>query len=230
MMKKILLFMSLIASVSLPAQQNTTLILKDHSGSIQHSQKQLAKEQQLLKTILLKQVQSSGDQVVFSYLYRNTASVSNEKLMVLEIPEKFSDQSSRVQLFSFSFIAQVIEALESNQPRSDQTRILESIPRMLKWSQENLQVVILSDLLEYSPQRKLNSLKSREDAISKAKADVAFLIDRYAISSSDNSIQIDCYLPVCMMENEEKYQYLSFYWDIVFTAFFPNMNLNFHTL
>ena len=171
--------MSLIASVSLFAQHSTTLILKDHSGSIQHFGEQLAKEKQLLKTILLKQVQSSGDQVVLSYLYRNTASVSNEKVMMLEIPEKFSDQTSRVQLFSFSFIAQVTQVLESNQPRSDQTRILESIPRMLKWSKDNLRVVILSDMLEYSGQRKLSNLKSREDAISKAKSDVQYLIDRY---------------------------------------------------
>lgn len=224
------------------AQTTTTLIFKDHSGSIQPSADQVKTEAMILKTILLKTVKQKGDRIIISYLYRNTNSVSNTKELVFDpsigntdATDKLAQARAKSQLMKakFGFINRVGQTLWTDEMKSDQTRILEALPKIGSYLKEggNVHVVFLSDMLESSPRRELLSIRSKEGAEAKAKQDVSQIMTDFDLTASSYPhLTIDCYLPLVMMERTQALQFVPYYWKTVFSHLFGTQNLKFHTL
>lgn len=222
--------------------QNRILIFKDHSGSIRPSSTQVQKEENVLKSILLKAVQKKGDAIVISFLFRNTASVSNEKVLVFNpLLSNATDKdemakaraTSQLMKAKFSFINQVLKALQTSEVKSDQTRILEALPKIDSYLKQggNVHVIFLSDLLESSPRREMLSLRSKEDAEAKAKQDVSQIMTDFDLTASSHpNLKVDCYMPVAMMERTNAFQFVPYYWKTVFGHLFGMQNIKFHTL
>lgn len=223
--------------------QTTTLIFKDHSGSIQPTQEQIAKEKNIVKQTLLETITQSGDKVVISYLYRNTNAISNKKELVFTPPappkkdmtslEKTRYQASFTQA-KFRYINHVEKALETDQPKSDQTRILEALPKIASHLEQKnvVRVLMLSDMLESSDRCELSrALHSKQDAEKKAKKHVLQIMTDFDLQASNHpTLQIDCYLPVEIMESGQVFQLLPYYWAEVFRYLFGTEQLKFHTL
>lgn len=241
--KTLILLATLFIGVESSAQQNVILICKDQSGSVQPTEIQQAEEDALLKKHLIEHIKQPGDAVVLSYLYKNTASVTNERVFTWNSPKlSNSDQSDELktardrssQLKSrFGFVNRVVETVKTYQPKSDETRILEALPRLVKWVEksENVQIIFLSDLIEYSPRRKLLNLNSKQEAEDKAKADIDAIVKDFHLSPSNcPGLMIDCYLPVELMDNRATFQFIQYYWQVVFEQLFQTYNVKFHTL
>ncbi len=236
--KTIILCIILLAvSRSITAQQQKTiLVLKDYSASIDSTDATQIKEDALLRTVLVKEIQNVGDQVVLSYIFANSGSVVNEKTLVFSMPKSKGNkamQRSKSLKYKLAFINSVITALKSDEPRSNQTRILASLPRIAYWSDksEGLRVLLLSDLLEASPRRVLDDLTSKGDAQQKADIDAQALIKDFHLKSShNNDLIIDAYIPLEMMHTAAGLEFIHYYWRKVFSQVFPSSTLNFHTL
>ncbi|MGH1387875.1 hypothetical protein [Kordia sp.] len=231
----------LVFSMGLQAQRNTVLIFQDYSGSVKANENHIAKQKTVLKTILLKHIQKPNDRVIVSYLFHNSASVTNQREFVFENPTKreaktkveTTRQKSQLLRAKFRFITNVLQAFETRQKRSHQTRILEAIPKIhaLAGDKDTLKIIFLSDMLESSPRRELSRINSKLDAETKAKYDAQRIINDFGISKVKYpNITIDCYLPLGMMENQTAYQFLNFYWTTVFKIVFDTENLKFHIL
>ncbi|QMU65999.1 MAG: hypothetical protein GKR88_18085 [Flavobacteriaceae bacterium] len=202
-MKKIPIIISIFWVFSLNAQ--TTLIFDDKSGSVKPTAEQIKKRETILKKMLLQRINSSDDQVILSYLQKNSGNIANSK---------------------------VLNVFKTEVPKSNETHILASIPRIFEELQlsGNLQVIYLSDMLEYSPRRKLY-LRSKSEAEKKGIVDANNIIKDFGLSkSSYPDLQVDCYLPVSMTNQATTFSYISYYWKTVFLTIFQTKNIKFHTL
>jgi len=242
-MKTLRLCIALCVCFSMQSHaQHTTIFFLDHSGSISKRADQIAREAILLKTVLLQNITEPDDRALISYLYRNSASVSNVKEFVFTLPrnskqpqteiEKAQQQSQLMQA-KFGFINRVSQVLQTSEEKSDQTRILEILPRInevLKIS-EKVTVIFFSDMLESSPRRQLTRIHSKTDAETKARQDVSQLMQDFGLSTSKNpELTITCYLPLGELENNTSFQFIEYYWLTVFEYLFGTNNLKFITL
>jgi len=242
-MKTRISIISLCLSVSMLIHaQHTTIFFKDHSGSINQSAAQIARETTILKTVLLKNINEPNDRVMISYLYRNSASVSNVKEFVFTLPQNSNQplteiekvrQKSQTMQVKFGFINQVSNALQTQEKKSNETRILEALPRIdeaVKQS-ETVTVIFFSDMLESSPRRQFTRINSKADAETKAQQDIDQLMQDFGLVASNHpDLTIACYLPVGEMENGISFQFIEYYWRAIFKHLFGTQNIQFSTL
>ncbi len=219
----------------------TTIIYKDQSGSVRPSLIQIKKEQTIIKKTLLERINQAGDQVIISYLYKNTGNISNAKVLVFEPTENTiapastagkAREKTRLMREKFLFISKVLRALNQDVPKSNETHILASLPKIYDQLllHADIRVIYLSDMLEYSPIRKL-FLRSKSDAEQKGRRDAQRIIQDFNLSKrAFSQLKIDCYLPVGMMNHHTTFSYLSYYWETVFKTVFATDNLKFHGL
>lgn len=219
----------------------TTFIFDDISGSVQVAEEQIKKRELILKKTLLERVNQKGTKVILSYLQKNSGNLANSKVFVFE-PIQSSTVSTggsnearekaNLMRSKFLFITKVLNALKADVPRSNATYILESLPKIYEQLKldSDLQVISFSDMLEYSPRRKLYLL-SKSDAEKKGIADAKGLIKDFGLSKTTYpNLQIDCYLPVSMTNETTTFSYISYYWETVFKTLFGTDNIKFHTL
>ena len=222
--------------------QHTTIFFKDHSGSISQDANEIDQEITIVKKVLLENINAPNDRVMISYLYKNSASVSNIKEFVFTLSrnskqpetaiEKARQQSQLMQA-KFGLINRISSQLHTSKEKSSETHILEVLPRIseaLKTS-EKITVVFFSDMLESSPRRQLIRINSKVDAETKAKQDVSQLMQDFGLSASKNpNLKIVCYLPLGELENSTSFQFIEYYWLTVFEHLFGTNNLKFVTL
>jgi len=225
------------------AQNTTTIILKDHSGSVHFTPEQEAKEKQVIKSKLLQNIQHPNDKVILLYLFRNSGSVLNAQEFVFIPPQDKSNKTDKLSQArtasaliraKIAFIKKLEQGLVPNVPKSDQTRILEILPTLDMYLKQGgkVDILFLSDMIESSPRRAdLMSLTSKADAENRAKRDVSKIKTDFGLTSSHYpALQIDCFLPVETMNTTEVFQFLPFYWGILFNDLFGTKNFRFHTL
>lgn len=242
--KRTLLILLFVLSVSISrAQENVLIIGKDQSDSMKPTELHQTQENTVLRQHLIDRIQKPGDVVVLSYLYRNTASVSNERVFKWAFSQRSQNgkydklqqaqQRSKLLKSKLSFINTVIQEVSKPQPISDETRILAITPRIHHWlgQAHKVEVLFLSDMIEYSPRRKLIQLSSKGQAQNLGVHDAQKLVQDFGLNSlAHREVTVHCYLPVSMMDTRSTFQYVQYYWQTVFTTLFLGSTTQFHTL
>ena len=221
----------------LKAQNTISFVGVDYSLSTVNSSKGLeAKNRNLLK-VLLERIQTNGDRVVISFIYENSASVSNQKEFVFkyERPEiksrrpntikaknrEYDEQEKRAKIL---FIRTVAKYAFSHKPDRPSTHILSmlSLLQNVKNEYGKFNIYLFSDMLEASDRRVLGNttFDSAEEAKKVGTSDAEKVAQFYGLENDLlHDVQIKVFLPNEDMDNQTVNQFLNHYWLGAFGRF-----------
>ncbi len=246
MKRLIFLFVGMLFSISISFTQHKGLILFiDHSSSMTtHDFSQT--ESRILRKLLIDHFKNNGDFVVVSYLFSNTASISNKTEYVFrfkplstkglssqEAALKKANYQGHKRRYKNTLIERILRNKMTNVPKANQSEILESLVQInrIKDKALQLEIIYLSDMEESSDYRLFREINSVTKAIDCAKKDLKTLISDYHLPTYIiKPTRIKCYFPSNTLDNKNALLYVEAYWREIFQSFFRHSSIQFLTL
>lgn len=205
-----------------------------------------AKNQKWLKKIIKKHAKSAGDEILVSYLFGNSASVTNVmpfsyrppkmrdgKLNSMQKKIEALRLEKRVRSYKKSFGKKIYNQVFTQEVGKMGSNIVGSFTHLVKISkaheQKKFAVYYLSDMKECSDFRKMycegmGSIDSYEAAKQMAEVDFVKIKKKYALSESDITGfkrigSVSVILPAGIMDIDYAFEFLPIYWEHLFGLF-----------
>jgi hypothetical protein len=243
---------NVIAQDKLSSRNTTTVVFIDKTTSIETDSFIIEKNQSWLRRILKQNIIVTGDQIILSYIYQNTASSSNKTVFTYRPPKERTGRMSssearmakikhkkRLRAYQNSFIDRIIANAFSSQPSLSGTNVIGSFKILSDISIANpkhqLKAVYISDMQECSSFRKLfcesshNSIKSFNHALTLAKKDYPRIIQKYQLNKNclQEYNEIIVVFPARELDTDPAFAILPTYWSYLFSQCGVN-KINYH--
>lgn len=233
-------------------KNTTTVVFIDKTTSVETNSFITAKNQSWLRRILKQSFVVSGDKIILSYIFQNTASSSNKTVFTYHPPTERTDRMSssearvakikykkRLRAYQNNFIDRIITKAFSSQPSLSGTNVIGSFKILSDISIANpkhkLKAVYISDMQECSSFQKLfcesstHSIKSFNHALSLAKKDYPRLIQKFRLNKKclQNYLEIIVVFPAQELDTDPAFAILPTYWTYLFSQCGVN-EINYH--
>jgi len=218
----------------------TTIVFIDKTMSTKLDSVIQEKNTSWLRKVIKEHLLQSGDKIIVSFIFENTASPSNLYEFTYRPPmPKMGNMSSsearlekvkynrRLRGYQKSFTQKVIQKSFSSEANRKTTDVVGTIKLLSDISKDdsgnNLHVYYFSDMLECTSFRSLNAkiLKSFENAQTLGKKDVSRIKQRYQLADNclKNIPEVVVIFPATEMDSNKAFVLLPEYWNVVFKSF-----------
>lgn len=235
-----ILFLGMLLAIPTSYSQSGLMIFLDHSSSMLTASEFGDTENRTIKQLLIKHLKSNGDFVVVSYLFSNTASISNRKeytfnfkpmstkgLSGKQLELRKLNNQQRKRQYKSSLVKRIMNDMKVDDAKANSSEILESLVQVSRTKASKLSILYISDMEEASDYRIFSRIKSVSESIAAGKNDTKQLMSDYSLSVVYVPTTITCYFSTNTLDNRASLKYVENYWREVFKTFFKHAQVTF---